>query len=164
MRVIKNRSVITDAWQIAAEDITLEQLSSDNLIVPLSFWLDNKEAIQQKTSQRGVSIAGDADLTLLANDLDQLAIIAIQFSAFRDGRGYSLARILRKDYGYQGELRAVGNVLRDQVAFMERVGFNSFEIDDKQDAADALNAFEEISVKYQTSADEAKSLFQRHTL
>jgi uncharacterized protein (DUF934 family) len=90
-------------------------------------------------------------------------MVVLQFPAFRDGRAYSQARSLRLHHGYQGEIRASGNVLRDQLMYMERVGFSSFELDAKQDINDALKAFDEISVKYQASSDEPLPLYQRRS-
>ena len=81
--------------------------------------------------------------------LPEVSRVEIHFPKFGDGRGYSLARLLRTRYGYQGELRAVGEFTRDHLLFMERVGFDAFELREGEDAAEALAAFEEFSASYQ---------------
>lgn len=99
---------------------------------------------------------GDDDLTALLERLDQLPMIAVEFPVFRDGRGFSVARILRRA-GYQGQLRAVGQVARDQLGYLERCGFNAFELEG--DSEDALRAFGEISVHYQGCADDPRPIY-----
>ena len=85
----------------------------------------------------------------LASRLDSVARIEVHFPTFGDGRGYSIARLLRSRYGYRGELRAVGHITRDQLVFLERVGFDAFELRAGEDATEALIAFETFSAAYQ---------------
>ena len=101
----------------------------------------------------GVRLSPADDPALLANDLDKLALIAVEFPAFADGRGYSAATLLRERYGYKGELRAVGDVLRDQVFLLSRVGFTTFALRDDQNVEKALAAFNDFSSYYQHAAD-----------
>jgi uncharacterized protein (DUF934 family) len=89
------------------------------------------------------------DLAGIATRLTGVSIVEVHFPKFGDGRGYSLARLLRTRYGYKGELRAVGEFTRDHLLFMERVGFDAFELRQGEDAAEALAAFEEFSASYQ---------------
>ena len=103
--------------------------------------------------------AGDAVLANGADDLpsllaqaEKLSMIAIEFDTFADGRGFSMARMLRRQ-GYTGEIRAVGDVAMDRIDFMLRVGFNAFELRDDQDALQALQKIGEVSVHFQPSAD-----------
>ncbi len=161
MQIIKDQQLVADTWQHIDAETAVTDLPDGDIIVPLQLWIENKVQLAERSSQLGVRIAGDADLNDFSDDLDKLAVIAIEFPAFRDGRGYSLARRLREHYDYQNEIRAVGNVLRDQIGYMARVGFNAFEIDGKQEATDALNAFSEITVKYQASSDEALPFYRR---
>jgi len=107
----------------------------------------------------GGTAAGDAVLANGADDLpsllahaEKLSMIAIEFETFADGRGFSMARILRRQ-GYTGEIRAVGDVAMDRIDFMQRVGFNAFELRDDQDALQALQKIGEVSVHFQPSAD-----------
>ena len=100
----------------------------------------------------GVRLSPADDPALLANDLDKLALIAVDFPAFVDGRGYSAATLLRERYGYKGELRAVGDILRDQVFLLSRVGFTTFALREDQNVEKALAAFNDFSSYYQHAA------------
>lgn len=106
-----------------------------------------------KSGALGVRLSPTDDPVLLANDLDKLALIAVEFPAFADGRGYSAATLLRERYGYKGELRAVGDVLRDQVFLLSRVGFTTFALREDQSVEKALAAFNDFSSYYQHAAD-----------
>ena len=90
---------------------------------------------------------------IIADDLESLSVIALEFPTFTDGRAYSYARLLRDRYGFIGELRAVGDVLLEQIHYMERVGFNSMEFESDQPLTDFQTATTEFSVWYQPSAD-----------
>jgi uncharacterized protein (DUF934 family) len=161
MQIIKNRQISEDQWQQIAADADVSQLPAGNIIVPLALWQAHRELLLQRQGQLGIRLNGDNEVAEIAADLPRFSVIALQFPAFRDGRAYSMARMLRQHYGYAGELRAVGNVLRDQVGYMARIGFDAFEIDPKQDIEDALQAFGEISVKYQASSDEPLPIYRR---
>jgi uncharacterized protein (DUF934 family) len=91
----------------------------------------------------------------------QLPLIAVYFPKFLDGRGYSTARLLRERYGYRGELRAIGDVGRDQLFYLARVGFDAFLIPEGRDARDALNAFADFPETYQGAVDQPLPLFRR---
>ena len=101
----------------------------------------------------GVRLSASDDPALIANDLEKLALIAVEFPAFTDGRGYSTATLLRERYRYIGELRAVGDVLRDQVFLMARAGFTTFALRDDQSVEKSLAAFNDFSSYYQHAAD-----------
>lgn len=161
MQIIKNRQISEDQWQHVADDAGVSQLPPGNIIVPLALWQARKHELLQRGGKLGVRLNGDNDVADIAAELQHFAVVALQFPAFRDGRAYSMARMLRQHYGYEGELRATGNVLRDQIGYMERAGFDAFEIDPKQRIEDALKAFTEISVKYQGSSDEPQPLYRR---
>jgi uncharacterized protein (DUF934 family) len=90
-------------------------------------------------------------------------MVAVHFPKFNDGRGYSSARLLRERLGFAGELRAVGDVLRDQLFLLARCGFDSFALRADQDPASALSAFKDFSVRYQAATDEVLPLFRRRT-
>jgi len=101
----------------------------------------------------GIRLASDESPEEIADDLARFGLIALEFSKFTDGRAYSAARILRERYGYRGELCAVGNVLRDQLLFMRRCGFDAFDMDDEQNIEDWRAAISEIDLFYQPAAD-----------
>ncbi len=159
MQIIKDQTIVADHWQHVATDAS--DFPTGDIIVTLPLWQESKTALLKHPGQLGLRLAGDAGLNGISDDLQHFALIALEFPAFRDGRGYSLARRLRLHLGYQGEIRAIGNILRDQLAYMARVGINAFELDEGQNLQDALKAFSEISVKYQAASDEALPLYRR---
>ena len=160
MRLIKDQKIVEDGWQRLVEIAAEEALPTGNIIVPFAYWLDNKEVLLKRDSKLGVCINGDDDIEGVAKDLEHFDLIALDFPTFADGRSYSHARLLRDRYSFKGELRAVGDVLRDQLFFMQRCGINSFQLREDKDIEDALNAFAEISVKYQTAADGAEPVYK----
>ena len=105
-------------------------------------------------------IDGSVETEALLDDLDKFALIGLDFPVFKDGRSYTHARLLRERYGYRGELRAIGDVLRDQVFFMRRCGIDSYAMKKAADIDAVLGAFEDFSVSYQTAADGAPPLYK----
>ena len=101
------------------------------------------------------------DPASVADRLDRVARIEVSFPKFGDGRGYSIARLLRERYGYKGELRAVGHITRDLLFFMESCGFDAFELREGEDPHEALAAFEDFSESYQASVKRPVPLFRR---
>ena len=127
-----------------------QQLSYNHAATPeirFADWLNTGVSAGDKVLANGAD-----DLPSLLASASQLSMIAIEFETFADGRGYSMARLLRRD-GYDGEIRAVGDVAMDRIDFMHRVGFNAFELRNDQDAAQVLSKIGEISVHFQPSAD-----------
>ncbi len=166
MQIIKNRQIVEDQWQHIpdiVDGVEAAPLPTGNIIVPLALWQTDKERLLRHEGRLGIRVNSDQDMADIGADLSHFSVIALQFPSFRDGRSYSIASALRQHYGYTGELRAVGNVLRDQLGYMARAGFDAFEIDPTQKIEDALNAFIEISVKYQASSDEPLPLYRRRT-
>ncbi len=167
-QIIKNRAIVEDSWSVvrAAEDGTLPHaaaLPAGKVIVPLALWQSQRDALVASRSrdELGVWLAPESEPADLVADFGQLALIAVDFPVFRDGRGYSTARLLRERYGYQGELRAIGDVLRDQLRFYERCGFDAYALRADKDIEDALKAFTEFTVQYQGAFDEPAPLFRR---
>lgn len=166
--IIKNRSVVRDDWTVVRADENgvlpaLDALPEGRVLVPFALWTQAREALLASRSKDalGVWLAPDDEPGDLAADLDKIALIGVDFPVFRDGRGYSTARLLRERYGWQGELRAIGDVLRDQLNFMARCGFDAYAVRADKDIHDALRAFEEFSVKYQGAFDTPEPLFRR---
>lgn len=155
MALIKDREVTEDTWTHISEDGQVP--ATGGAIVSLSRWRDERAALSGRNAPIGVRLEPEDGPEAVLDDLDRLDLIAIPFAAFKDGRGYSTARLLRERHGFTGELRAIGNVLRDQLAFMERCGFDSFEYAGKTDAAEAVRAFRDIAAVYQTAADRRAS-------
>lgn len=101
------------------------------------------------------------DPAAFAERLAQLRVVAVRFPKFADGRGYSVGRLLRERHGYQGELRAVGEVARDHLQLLAQCGFDAFELREGEDVQDALGAFDDLSESYQATAAQPLPLFRR---
>ena len=162
--IIKDKVVISDDWTVLrlTEGETPEGVAvpEGKIIVPLKVWQAQRGALQGR-AELGVWFASDERPEALKDDLAPFKVIAVDFPKFADGRGYSIAYNLRARLGYTGELRAVGDVLRDQLFYMQRVGFNAFAVRADKDINDALKGLTDFSEKYQTSWDEKNPLFRR---
>jgi uncharacterized protein (DUF934 family) len=135
----------------------------DGLLLPFPLWLAERAACAASGFETGVLVRDEDDLATLSPHLSDMRIAAVHFARFTQGRGYSIARILRGRYGYAGELRAIGDVLRDQMFYLHRVGFDAFELRADQDPEQALRALRDFSEVYQASTDRPAPLFQRRT-
>ena len=130
--------------------------------MPLAVWLAQKPALAARTDI-GVWFTSDERPEILKDDIAALPLIAVDFPNFADGRGYSIAYNLRARLGFTGELRAIGDVLRDQLFYMQRVGFNTFATRADRSIEDALKGLTDFSDVYQTSWDQKTPLFRRAT-
>lgn len=144
-----------NAWCVSYdEDALPEQRPA---FVPLVLWQANQE-----DAELAPLLMSDTELnTALAAELSKALAIAVDFPAFTDGRGYTIARLLRERYGYSGEVRAVGDVLVDQLDYMRRCGFSAMALRDDQHPEDALRALSFISVRYQPDVEQRNALFER---
>jgi uncharacterized protein (DUF934 family) len=162
--LIKNKRIVPDSWQLlkpAAEGGTPDVPLTGDWIVPLAIWAEQRALLaghkSERTGRNGVLLENVDDPRMLAGDFDKLALIAVRFPKFTDGRGYSIARLLRR-LGWKGELRAVGDVLRDQLFYMTRCGFDAFALRDDQDPQVALTAFSDFTAPYQPAIDDGVRL------
>jgi len=161
-RIIKNGQVVDETWHLLPKDTTLDGLSNcDDLIVPLALWIEHPSALKARDGGLGVWLDAGEEIEEIADQLDNFQVIALNFPAFTDGRHCSTAYLLRTRYGYKGEVRAIGDVLRDQLFSYHRVGFDAFALREDKDPLDALKAFEEFSQVYQASSDQPQPLFRR---
>ncbi len=162
--IIKNKAVVSDDWTILRlqENETPESVSvpAGKVIVPLRVWQAQRSRLQDR-SGLGVWLASNERPEDLKGDLDRFDVIAVDFPRFADGRGYSIAYNLRARLGYTGELRAIGDVLRDQLFYMQRVGFDAFAPRPDKNIYDALKGLTDFSETYQTSFDQKLPLFRR---
>jgi uncharacterized protein (DUF934 family) len=158
MATIKNGKLIDDAWQHVADDAALPE---GDVIVSFERFGKERDALLAREGRLGVQLSSDKLASDIAGDLDKLALVAVEFPKFADGRGYTVARKLREVHKFQGELRAVGHVLRDQLFYMMRCGFDAYELQAGKDAEGALEAFQEFSVTYQAAADDPRPLYRR---
>lgn len=153
MRVIKENGIIEDGWTLLRQDDINEDLPAGDIIVPFSVWKAQQQRFQEHAGKIGVSIRGDDVAEEVAAHMEQFDLIALEFPEFKDGRLYSHARLLRERYTYEGELRAVGDVLRDQLFYMQRCGIDSFQVREDKDIEDAINGLSDFSFTYQSAAD-----------
>jgi uncharacterized protein (DUF934 family) len=158
MRVIKNKQIIEDDWMLLPESATIPD--SGDVIVSLERWTKEHDLLTRRQGRTGVLLKS-AESPEQIEHRELLPLIAIEFPKFTDGRGYSHARLLRERYAYKGELRAVGNVLRDQLFYMLRCGIDSFALQSGKDIQGALEAFDEFNVTYQAAADTPQPLYRR---
>ena len=134
------------------------------VIVSLAQWQAQREALLARGAPLGVRLHSDQSPELIADDVQHFAVVALEFPKFRDGRAYSYARLLRERYGYQGELRAVGDVLLEQVFFMLRTGFDAFDIQGPDPLSAYRTAIGDFSVWYQPTGDGRPTALQlRHS-
>jgi len=156
--LIKNNQISVDAWEVVAQDAVA---TNDNQIfLPLS-QIDDVKALIASGKEAGVWLDSDTDYEQLTSVAKDVSVIAINFPKFADGRGYSLARILRDQCNYTGEIRAIGDVLLDQVFYMSRVGFDAYSLRDDKDAQKVQAMLETFSDSYQISVDQPTPLFRR---
>ena len=149
--------------QIAGTEIP----ATGKIIVPLSIFIANKDALASRIDTGSVGIWLDTHETLESlietiGDINKLAIIAVHVERFADGRIFSLGTLLRTRYGFKNELRAFGDVLRDQLFFLKRSGFTSFLIRADRSAEDALASLNDFSQPYQGAVDEPQPIFKRY--
>lgn len=162
--ILKNGQVHSDNWQVlrpeAEADLATTTVPAGQWLVPFSLWLAQHDALKSR-SDIGVWLSPSDDLAEVARHFGEWPLIAIDFPKFTDGRGYSIAWRLRNHYHYEGELRAIGNVLVDQLFFMLRVGFDTLALDPKVSAATAERHLAPFPDTYQGSTDNPAPLFRR---
>ena len=158
MPLIKNGAEIEDTWTFVE---TGDELPSSGCIsLPLAKLIEDPDTILARNQQIGVRLSPADDPHDLTPFLDRIAMIEIDFPKYADGRGFSQAQLLRRRLGYTGELRAVGEVLRDQILYMNRSGFDAYQTS-RADLPNVVKALEEYSAYYQPAADGQTSVFSR---
>ncbi|MDB5795117.1 MAG: oxidoreductase [Noviherbaspirillum sp.] len=166
--IIKNRTVVADDWTVLRlpEGEDQESLAASivipegKVIVPLAVWKAQRDKLQGRANL-GVWLASSERPEELKGELGNFQVIGVDFPKFADGRGYSIAYNLRARLGYTGELRAIGDVLRDQLFYMHRVGFDAFAVREDKNIHDALKGLTDFSETYQSSWDQKNPLFRR---
>ena len=150
MQLIKNGAFVEDQFVTVGDD---EALPEGAAIVSLERWQAERETLRARNTPIGVRLKSGQEPSAIADDLDKLAVVALEFPAYRNGRAYSYARLLRERHGYKGEVRAVGNVLRDQFQFMIRCGFDALEVADNITPEIFAECAGFFTVFYQPAAD-----------
>ena len=146
-QIIKNRQIIEDDWTHLDENDALPE--SGNVTISYARWQEEKNNMLHFKGELGIALNTDVAIDKLKDNLHNIALITINFTEFKDGRGFSLARLLRERYQFDGEIRATGNVLRDQIYYLHRCGFDAFELEPHRDINEAMLAFDDFSVNYQ---------------
>ena len=161
MPLLKDGQIVADRWQVVADGEPLPPAVP--VLVPFARWQAERDTLIRRNAPIGVRLSNTQDLGQVAPDLALFELIALEFPKFIDGRAFTQGRLLRERYGYKKELRAVGNVLRDQLQFMHRCGFDAFEIDSPNAVELWQAAMAEIDVFYQPAADDVRTVFDRRS-
>jgi len=149
MHIIKDRQLCENDWHYVPDDAS--ELPAGNISVSLTRWLNAGAELSRHVGQIGVRISPSDTIAGLAGRLDPISLIELDFPKFADGRLFSFAWLLRSRYGFQGEIRAVGHYLPDQVFYLSRVGVNAFAPEKPEQATAILAHFHDFSEKYQES-------------
>ncbi len=150
MQVIKDKQIVNDSWNSIADEVSV---SDGDITVSFARWQQHKQDLLNHNGKLGIRIGPDDSVADLANDLDKLQLIELDFPDFADGRLFSQAWLLRSRYGYQGEIRATGKYMPDQVFHLSRVGVNSFNPENQERLAMELNNLNDFTVSYQQSVN-----------
>jgi uncharacterized protein (DUF934 family) len=159
-QLIKDNQIISDTWTILTKEECSETIPAGNVLVPVKVWLANHEALVNR-QDIGIWFEGDDEPEKIGAKLTRFPVIAVNFPKFADGRGYSIARLIKERYQFTGELRAIGDVLRDQLYFLQRCGFNSFQVRADRIDESAIESFKDFSTVYQAAADDTPALFHK---
>ena len=162
MALIKHNELVDDAFVDVTE--SQEIPPSGPVIVSVEQWRAHKPALVARAAPLGIRLRSDQSPELIADDLEFFSVVALEFPMFRDGRAYSYARLLRERFGFDGEVRAVGDVLMEQLHFMIRTGFDAFDLRESEDPLAAFRAaLDDFSVWYQPTGDGRPTALQlRH--
>ena len=160
---ILNQQSVSDAWQLIrlseGDDVNTVAIPAGQVIVPLSVW--QAQSALKTRNDVGVWLENTTEPENMNIDWNQFSVIALDYPKFTDGRSHSIAYLLRNRFGYKNELRAIGDVLVDQLFYMKRVGFNAFSLREDQKIESALRMLNSFSQTYQGSTDDARPLFAR---
>jgi uncharacterized protein (DUF934 family) len=151
MPLIRDGQIVENSWVIIDDEAELP--SKGDITVSLDRLKNEADTLIARTGGLGIALENDVDEDEIETFLAQIDLITLTFPAFTDGRAYSQARQLRTKLGFEGELRAIGNVLADQAAFLCRVGFDSFEVDSSQSINVWNKALASMTVAYQRGYD-----------
>lgn len=161
-RILRQRELIEDDWTLIEEERAAGAWAAGGkLIVTLARWRSEREALLAAHAAVGVLVPNTADIEAVYPEIDDRPLIALQFPTFSDGRALSQAVVLRRRVGFRGELRAVGDVIRDLVFWLGRCGFDSIVPRQDQSLEACKEALEELSVAYQAAADDHTPVWVR---
>ncbi|MDT8406293.1 MAG: DUF934 domain-containing protein [Methylococcales bacterium] len=150
MPLVKDQTLTEDCYRHLTDSDALPE--TGGFSVSLQRWLDEREHLLTHAGPLGVRLKAEHEVSVFAEDLPKLALIVLELDKFTDGRSFTQAWYLRRRYGFNGEIRAVGDYLPDQVFYLKRTGVNAFAFDNAAQAPLILAKLNEFSVHYQTSA------------
>ncbi|MEZ5831832.1 MAG: DUF934 domain-containing protein [Dongiaceae bacterium] len=151
MALLQHGALQPNNWRFVGDDAAIP--ADEAVIVSLKRWQAESESLRGRNAPVGVRLKNDEPALALAEDVHRLSLIEVEFPKFTDGRAFSQARILRDKLGYQGELRGIGNILRDQYLYMTRCGIDAVELPEDKPIEGYLAALEEFSAWYQPASD-----------
>ena len=157
---------LTGEETFSAEQIAATQIPAGKVLVPFAVWRANKDELASRVSQGEVGLLiatheAIEDVIAEVKDINAFALVAVYVERFADGRIFTIGNLLRTRYGFKNELRAVGDVLRDQLFFLKRSGFNSYLIRADRSATEALASLKDFSEPYQGAVDIAQPAWRR---
>lgn len=157
---------LTGEETFSDEQIAATQIPAGKVLVPFTVWSANKDALANRVSQGEVGLLiatheAIEDVIAEVKDINAFALVAVYVERFADGRIFTIGNLLRTRYGFKNELRAVGDVLRDQLFFLKRSGFNSYLIRADRNAQEALQSLTDFSEPYQGAVDNAQPAWRR---
>jgi len=160
MTLIKDGAQADDSWKVLGDEDPLE--GDTPVIVSFERWREDAAGeFSKHNGPLGIWMKSDQPPELIENDLGRFDLIALEFPIQADGRAFSYARLLKERHGYAGEIRAVGRVIQDQLYFMQRCGFDSYQLSDDQDPDKVVRAFKDFSAAYAPAADGEVPVYRR---
>ncbi|QIL89049.1 DUF934 domain-containing protein [Microbulbifer harenosus] len=167
-RLILDGAVAENEWNLlpldADTEITAASLAPGKVILPLTVWLALRGDLQARKGEIGVWLDSDETADLIGDHASELPLIAAHFPLFTDGRAFTAGRLLRQRYGFTGELRAVGNFMRDQLTYLKRCGFNAFAYQGNQPLEGLLESLQDFTDSYQSAVDQPLPIYRRRAL
>ena len=157
----KDLQMVANGWQIFSEIEPAFGTDAEQIIIPIKFWQDCSEQFLAQGKKVGLYIHNDIDVSELTAPEPGYEFIGIEFPKFMDGRGFSIARYLREDLSLDCDIRAMGETIEDQLLYLKRCGFTSFELSERVTEETALACLNSISEAYQADAVETQPLFRR---
>ncbi|WP_419536159.1 DUF934 domain-containing protein [Endozoicomonas sp.] len=162
-KLLKDQCITEDNFLILNQDQVDAGLPAGDLMLPITAIDTAIKANSEHNGQIGIWFDSDEEPEHLVDKISQFEVIGVNFPKFMDGRGYSIARLLRERFDYRGDVRAVGDILVDQIYYLKRCGFNSFRLREDQNPDYALNALSTFSHDYQTAANASEPVYRlRH--
>lgn len=163
-KLIKDGLIVENTWAFIAKpdgDAAVVEVPAGQVIIPVNVWLAQKETLQVRTDI-GVWLDSDEGAELIGAEANRFPVIGVNFPLFMDGRAFSSARLLRERYGFTGELRAVGNFIRDQLCYLRRCGVNAFAFANSEiNLEEAVKSLQDLQEYYQAAVDQPLPLFRR---